>query len=235
MREIMALADQANQYINDQEPWSLAKQTGKEQQVQAICTTGLNLFRQLIIFLKPVLPALAERVEAFLNIEPLRWVDMEKPLLEHRINKFKPLITRVELEKVEAMVSESRQQWAKNSTDKTTGPEEPIAPTISFEDFSRLDLRIAKIQAARRVEGADKLLQLTLDIGGETRNVFAGIKSAYEPAELEGRLTVVVANLAPRKMKFGVSEGMVLAAGPGGNELYILSPDEGATPGMRVK
>ncbi len=236
MREIMALADKANQYINDQQPWVLAKQDGRTAEVQAICTTGLNLFRQLVTYLKPVLPDLASKAETFLNIEPLRWSDAATPLINHGINKFKPLLTRVELEKVKAMVEESKEQWAANNkaTNKS-GPDEPIATEISFDDFTKLDLRIAKIISAKEVEGADKLLQLTLDLGGETRNVFAGIKTAYRPSDLEGRLTVMVANLAPRKMKFGISEGMVLAAGPGGNELFILSPDEGAEPGMRVK
>ena len=236
MREIMALADKANQYINDQQPWVLAKQDGRTAEVQAICTTGLNLFRQLVTYLKPVLPDLASKAETFLNIEPLRWSDAATPLINHGINKFKPLLTRVELEKVKAMVEESKEQWAANNkaTNKS-GPDEPIATEISFDDFTKLDLRVVKIVSAKEVEGADKLLQLTLDLGGETRNVFAGIKTAYKPSDLEGRLTVMVANLAPRKMKFGVSEGMVLAAGPGGNELFILSPDEGAEPGMRVK
>ena len=237
MREIMALADQANQYINDQEPWVLAKQDGQSSRVQDICTTGLNLFRQLVVYLKPVLPELADKAESFLNVGPLLWSDAANPLLQHGINRFKPLLTRVEKEKVEAMVDESRQQWAQQSA-KPAGESvlsEPIAPTIGIDDFAKLDLRIAKIVSAKQVDGADKLLQLTLDIGGETRNVFAGIKSAYKPETLEGRLTVMVANLAPRKMKFGVSEGMVLAAGPGGKDIFILSPDDGAVPGMRVK
>jgi methionyl-tRNA synthetase len=238
MREIMALADQANQYINEQEPWTLAKQDGQAEQVQAICTTGLNLFRQLITYLKPVLPVLAGNAETFLNVAPLQWTDAAKPLLGHKINQFKPLLTRAEPGVVEAMVNESKEQWAQaqtGATPKNNGLQEPIAPVINVDDFAKLDLRVAKIIHAKRVDGADKLLQLTLDLGGVTRNVFAGIKSAYDPAELEGRLTVVVANLAPRKMKFGVSEGMVLAAGPGGKEVFLLAPDDGAVPGMRVK
>ena len=235
MREIMALADQANQYINDKEPWALIKQDGKEEEVLAICTTALNLFRQLAVYLKPVLPELIVEVEKFLNIEPLQWSDSEVPLLSHNINRFKQLLTRVEMEKVQAMVDESKQQWAKDNTPAQTLDEDPIAPTVSFEDFVKLDLRIAKIINAEQVDGADKLLKLTLDLGGTERQVFAGIKSAYDPADLKGRLTVMVANLKPRKMKFGLSEGMVLAAGPGGQDLFILSPDEGAIPGMRVK
>jgi methionyl-tRNA synthetase len=243
VREIMALADRANQYIDEQKPWVVAKQAGQEALLQDICSTGLNLFRVLIGYLKPVLPALAQQAEAFLNIEPMRWDSQAKPLSDHTINKFKPLMTRVERERISAMIEDSKEDLAaeeKTTSGRKAGGEaaadiEPIAETIGFEDFARLDLRIARIAKAEHVEGADKLLRLTLDLGGETRNVFAGIKSAYAPEDLEGRLTVMVANLAPRKMRFGVSEGMVLAAGPGGSELFILSPDEGAQPGMRVK
>jgi methionyl-tRNA synthetase len=213
--------------------------------VLAICTLGLNLFRQLITYLKPVLPGMSAQVEAFLNIDALQWSDIDKPLLNHKINKFKPLIIRVESEKVDAMIEETKQQYTEENGSKDSSAVaaiEPIAPIITIDDFARLDLRVAKIVRAQHVDGADKLLQLTLDIGegnGKTRNVFAGIKSAYEPADLEGRLTVMVANLASRKMKFGVSEGMVLAGGSvekgGDKELYILSPDDGAQPGMRIK
>jgi len=168
---------------------------------------------------------------------------IESPLTAHGINKFKPLMTRVEQEKIDAMLEDSKDSLgtaaamaaAPAASDNATQKTDPIADTISFEDFAKLDLRIARISKAAHVEGADKLLQLTLDIGGETRNVFAGIKSAYSPEALEGKLTVMVANLAPRKMRFGVSEGMVLAAGPGGSELFVLHPDDGAEPGMRVK
>ncbi|EDY86215.1 methionyl-tRNA synthetase [gamma proteobacterium HTCC5015] len=242
MRQIMHLADTANTFIAEAEPWVLAKQEGKQDDVVTICSDGINLFRQIIVYLKPVLPELARGVEQFLNIEPLAWQDVQTPLLGHRINKFKPLMQRIEPEKIEAMVEASKEdlkaaQAAPTTPPKATGPlaDDPIAETIAFEDFAKLDLRIARITKAEHVEKADKLLQLTLDLGGETRNVFAGIKSAYDPSELEGKLTVMVANLAPRKMRFGVSEGMVLAAGPGGKDLYILNPDEGATPGMRVK
>ncbi len=244
MREIMALADAANTYIAEAEPWVLAKQAGKEQEVLDICTTGINLFRQLVIYLKPVVPVVAAGAEAFLNADRLEWADAQTPLLDHSINKFKPLMTRIEQDKLEAMLAASQQdlQAAAEATPPATNPppsaqldQDPISEEISFADFAKLDLRIAKIVKAEHVAKADKLLQLTLDLGGETRTVFAGIKSAYQPAALEGKLTVMVANLAPRKMRFGLSEGMVLAAGPGGEDLFILHPDEGAQPGMRVK
>ncbi|MDH3889008.1 MAG: methionine--tRNA ligase subunit beta, partial [Gammaproteobacteria bacterium] len=191
-------------------------------------------------YLQPVLPAMATEVESFLNIPVLTWDAIDTPLSGHTINKFKPLMTRVEQEKIDAMLEDSKDSLgtpaaAPAASEKGVPTIDPIADTISFEDFAKLDLRIARISKAAHVEGADKLLQLTLDIGGETRNVFAGIKSAYSPEALEGKLTVMVANLAPRKMRFGVSEGMVLAAGPGGSELFVLHPDDGAEPGMRVK
>ena len=239
LRQIMALADQANQYIDAQKPWLLAKDPDKAQQVQAVCSVGLNLYRVLVCYLKPVLPKLAQESEQFLNIEPLQWDAIQQPLLSHRIHKFNPLLTRVEQEKVNAMVEASKDSLAETTRHKGQPPKselsEAIATEIDFEDFAKIDLRIARIVKAEHVEGADKLLQLTLDLGGETRNVFAGIKSAYNPEQLEGKLTVMVANLKPRKMRFGVSEGMVLAAGPGGKDLWILSPDDGAQPGMRVK
>ncbi len=253
IREIMALADLANQYIDANKPWVLAKEEGREQDVQDVCSMGLNLFRILIIYLKPVLPAMAEAAESFLNVSALSWQDSQHALTSHSINRFKPLMTRIETAAIEAIVEESTSNLqTEDNPDRSTMTEsdspqsadplsidplstDPISDEISFDDFVKLDLRIAKIVKAQHVEGADKLLQLTLDIGGETRNVFAGIKSAYNPEDLEGRLTVMVANLAPRKMRFGLSEGMVLAAGPGGSELFILGPDEGAKPGMRVK
>ena len=239
IRKIMALADRANQYIDANKPWVLAKQAGEEQTVQAVCSTGLNLFRVLMTYLQPVLPAMASDVEAFLNLPAMTWDAIDTPLTGHTINKFKPLMTRVEQEKIDAMLEDSKDSLAGQATqaEPASGPliKDPIAETINFDDFAKLDLRIARITRAAHVEGADKLLQLTLDIGGESRNVFAGIKSAYAPEALEGKLTVMVANLAPRKMRFGVSEGMVLAAGPGGKDLFVLHPDEGAEPGMRVK
>ena len=245
IREIMALADLANQYIDENKPWVLAKEAGREQEVQDVCSMGLNLFRILIIYLKPVLPAMGASAEAFLNVSPLSWQDIEQSLTSHNINRFKPLMTRIESAAIEAILEESTSTLeTENNTEEETMTEtetatpltaDPISDEISYDDFVKLDLRIARIAKAEHVEGADKLLQLTLDLGGETRNVFAGIKSAYRPEDLEGRLTVMVANLAPRKMRFGLSEGMVLAAGPGGSDLFILGPDEGAEPGMRVK
>ena len=239
IRKIMALADKANQYIDANKPWVLAKQQGEEQAVQAVCSTGLNLFRVLVTYLQPVLPAMAADVEAFLNLPAMTWDAIDTPLTGHTINKFKPLMTRVEQEKIDAMLEDSKDSLAGQAApaEPASGPlgKDPIAETINFDDFAKLDLRIARITKAAHVEGADKLLQLTLDIGGESRNVFAGIKSAYTPEALEGKLTVMVANLAPRKMRFGVSEGMVLAAGPGGKDLFVLHPYEGAEPGMRVK
>jgi methionyl-tRNA synthetase len=237
VREIMALADKANVYIDNNKPWVLIKQEGKEAEVQAICTQGINLFRVLMTYLKPILPQTALKSEAFLNNE-LQWHTLSEPLVAHSINKFKPLMIRIDKEQIEAMVEQSTEHLEQNEEPApASGPlaDDPIASQIQFDEFAKTDLRVAKIIKAEHVDGADKLLQLTLDIGGETRMVFAGIKSAYEPEMLEGRLTVMVANLAPRKMKFGVSEGMVLAAGPGGRDLFILSPDDGAQPGMRIK
>ncbi len=234
MREIMALADKANQYIDEKKPWIVAKEEGRDTELHNICSVGINLFRLLVVYLKPVIPVLAENTEKFLNIEPQNWPATAQPLLDHKINKFKPLMTRVEADKIEAIIEASKENLKTTAAPKITTCE-AIADTIEFDDFAKIDLRIAKIVKANHVEGADKLLQLTVDIGDETRNIFAGIKSAYAPEDLEGKLTVVVANLKPRKMRFGLSEGMVLAAGPGGEDLWVLSPDQGAKAGMRVK
>ncbi|TCD20489.1 methionine--tRNA ligase [Pseudomonas sp. IC_126] len=245
MREIMALADRANAWIADKAPWALNKQDGMQDEVQAICATGINLFRQLVILLKPVLPNLAADAERFLNVEPLRWADLQTLLTNHQLNAFTPLLTRIEPAKIEAMIESSKEDLASTETAAPGAtPEagngeltkEPIAAEIAFDAFAAVDMRIALIEKCEFVEGADKLLRLTLDIGDAKRNVFSGIKSAYpDPSKLEGRLTLYVANLAARKMKFGVSEGMVLAAGPGGEDIYLLSPDSGAKPGQRVK
>ncbi|MHC5351308.1 methionine--tRNA ligase [Metapseudomonas furukawaii] len=238
MREIMALADRANAWIADKAPWALNKQEGKQAEVQAICAAGVNLFRQLAIFLKPVLPKLAEAAEQFLNVAPLTWDDHKVLLADHDLNPFNPLMTRIDPVKIDAMIAASKEDLAAASAPKGNGEltKDPLAPEIAFDTFAAVDLRIALIEKAEFVEGADKLLRLTLDIGDAKRNVFSGIKSAYpDPSKLEGRLTLYVANLAARKMKFGVSEGMVLAAGPGGEEIYLLSPDSGAKPGQRVK
>lgn len=234
IREIMALADLANQYIAEKEPWVLAKQEGQEQQVQDVCSTGLNLFRILMVYLKPILPAMTTEAEKFLD-EELNWDSLQQPLLGHRINAFKPLMKRIESSQIEAMIEASKEALAAEPVKTENSPAvEPIAAEINFDDFAKVDLRVAKITHAEAVKGADKLLKLELDLGDQQRQVFSGIKSAYAPEDLVGRLTIVVANLAPRKMKFGVSEGMVLAAGPGGKDIWLLEPHQGALPGMRV-
>lgn len=239
MREIMALADRANAWIADKAPWALNKVEGKQAEVQQICALGINLFRQLVIMLKPVLPKLAAEAEAFLNVKPQSWADLALPLANHQLNPFNPLLTRIEQPKIEAMIEASKEDLAAEASKPQGNGElakDPLAAEINFDAFAAVDLRIALIEKCEFVEGADKLLRLSLDIGDEKRNVFSGIKSAYpDPSKLEGRLTLYVANLAPRKMKFGISEGMVLAAGPGGEEIYLLSPDSGAKPGQRVK
>lgn len=236
IREIMALADKANRYVDDKAPWVIAKQEGADAELQAVCSVGINLFRVLMAYLKPVMPQLAERAEAFLG-ETLTWDGIAAPLVDHTVAPFKALFSRIEPAKIEAMIDASKEDLAKEQAPKVTGPlvDDPISETIAYDDFAKIDLRVALIKKAEAVPEADKLLKLQLDIGGETRQVFAGIKSAYNPEDLEGKLTVMVANLAPRKMRFGMSEGMVLAAGPGGKDLWILEPQEGAQPGMRVK
>ncbi len=236
IREIMALADKANRYVDDKAPWVIAKQEGADAELQAVCSVGINLFRVLMAYLKPVMPLLAERAEAFLA-ETLSWDGIAAPLVDHTVAPFKALFSRIEPAKIEAMIEASKEDLAKEQAPKATGPlvDDPISETIAYDDFAKIDLRVALITKAEAVPEADKLLKLQLDIGGETRQVFAGIKSAYNPEDLEGKLTVMVANLAPRKMRFGMSEGMVLAAGPGGKDLWILEPQEGAQPGMRVK
>jgi len=243
-REIMAMADRANQYIDEQAPWVVAKEESRARELQDICSMGLNLFRVLIGYLRPILPGTAEAAEAFLRIPPLTWDALAEPLVDHQIAEFKPLMTRVEVKQIQAMLEASKEDLASEEAKKTKPHEtrneghlvtDPIADTIEFGDFAKVDLRVARISEAARVEGADKLLALTLDLGGETRKVFAGIRAAYDPGDLVGRHTVMVANLAPRKMRFGVSEGMVLAAGPGGKDIFILGPDEGAEPGMKVR
>ena len=238
MRDIMALADKANFYIAEKEPWQLIKDPSKAAEVHQICSVGINLFRILMVYLTPVVPALAERVQAFLN-DQFTWDSYKTVLTDHAINPFKALMQRIEMDKVNAMIDDSKQQ---NNAATSPAPSQngelerdPISAEIAYDDFAKVDLRIARIANAEHVEGADKLLKLTLDLGGETRQVFAGIKSAYAPEKLIGQHTVMVANLAPRKMRFGLSEGMVLAAGPGGEELYILNPHDGAKAGMRVK
>ena len=231
MRLIMALADKANRYIDEQKPWVMARDESRSQDVQLVCTQGINLFRSLMIYLSPVLPVVAEDARVFLDESGWQWRDACTPLLGSKINKFKPLLTRVDPKQVERMVEQSRE----STPVADSQAEKPDDDFISIDDFMKVDLRIARIEKAEPVEGADKLLALTLDVGDGERQVFAGIKAAYDPETLVGRHVIVVANLAPRKMRFGVSEGMVLAAGPGGEDIFLLSPDDGAAPGMRVK
>lgn len=242
MREIMALADRANQYIDECKPWVLVKQPGQEAEVQAVCSLGLNLFRVLMGYLKPVLPQVAADAEAFLQIPALSWNALGQPLVNHTIAPYQPLLQRIETAHITAMTAVAKDTLIKTAspmaipeTTKATqsSAAAPIAAEIAFEDFKKIDLRVARIVEATTVEGADKLLKLVLDLGGETRTVFAGIRSAYQAQSLEGRLTVMVANLAPRKMRFGISQGMVLAAS-GGEGVFLLNPDTGAEPGMRI-
>ena len=233
IREIMAQADSVNEYIAEQEPWKRNKDQDQKQRVQEICSLGINLFRIILIYLKPVVPAMAEAGELFLN-DKLSWESVKQPLLSHKINQFKPLMQRVDKDKVEAMVSASKEET--NPEKKaSSGPlsVNPIANEISFDDFMKVDLRVARIINAEIVEGADKLLKLILDLGGEKRQVFSGIKASYDPEKLIGQLTVTVANLAPRKMRFGISEGMVLAAADE-EGIYLLEPGSGAKPGQRI-
>lgn len=228
MRSIMALAEKANRYIDDKKPWQMAKSEAQADQVQSVCTQGLNMFRTLMIYLTPVLPTVAASSQRLFGEQAWTWDQAGTPLLGSSISPYEPLLTRVETSKVEEMIEASRETAKQAPT--VQQPE-----TIGIDDFMKVDLRIARIIAAEGVEGADKLLRLTLDLGSEQRQVFAGIKAAYRPEDLVGRLVVAVANLAPRKMRFGVSEGMVLAAGPGGSDIFLLSADAGASPGMRVK
>ncbi|MFY9178593.1 MAG: methionine--tRNA ligase [Venatoribacter sp.] len=262
MKEIMALADRANEYIQQKAPWALSKEEGKEQEVQEVCSVALNLFHQLATYLAPVLPEIADKTCAFLNLDNLHWESRKQHLFGQAINKFKPMLARAEMDKITAILEETKAELAKEtgiSTKKDGNVEkkkadkkeadkkeakapvkredgsEAIAATIEFDDFAKVDLRVARIANAEHVDGAEKLLKLTLEIGNnETRTVFSGIKAAYNPEDLVGKLTIMVANLAARKMKFGLSEGMVLAAGPGGKDIFLLEPHNGAAPGMRV-
>ena len=226
LRRVIDLADRANRYIDGEKPWILAKDPQQAGRVVDVCTLGINLFRTLMVYLKPVVPGLAERAEEFLDADPLVWSDAGTPLLDHRVRKFRSLLERVPPKEVQAMVNDSR-----------AGPAAPPAEykdEIDIEQFSKVDLRIARVIAADYVKGADKLLELRVDLGGDERVVFAGIRSAYRPETLVDRLVVVVANLKPRKMRFGTSQGMILASGPGGSDIFLLSPDSGAKPGMKV-
>ena len=228
MRNVMALADKANRYIDENKPWIMIKDEERIADVQSVCTQGLNMFRSLMIYLAPVIPDVAKDAREFLKEDAWNWQDASTPLLGTTVARFKPLLTRVEAEQVQRIVEQSQESSPVAETERDDD-------TISIDDFMKVDLRIARIEKAESVEGADKLLGLTLNVGESSRTVFAGIKAAYEPESLVGRHVIVVANLAPRKMRFGVSEGMVLAAGPGGEDIFLLSPDAGAKPGMRVK
>lgn len=233
LREIMLLADRVNEYVDTHKPWELAKQVGQEAVLHDVCTVCIEAFRVLTIYLKPVLPALATQVEAFLKVAPMNFADASRALGGHRIGEYKHLLQRVDPALLEKLFEPPKVEAPKPGG-------EDIAPVIGIDDFAKVDLRIAKIVACELVDGSDKLLRLTLDVGeGRTRNVFSGIKSAYKPEDLIGKFTVMVANLAPRKMKFGVSEGMVLAASHADEKanpgLYVLEPWPGATPGLRVR
>jgi methionyl-tRNA synthetase len=229
IRTIMTLADDANRYIDEKKPWVMAKDEAQKADVQLICTQGLNMFRSLMIYLKPVIPSLADKAQQLFNEDEWDWTAASSPLLGSEIRKFKPMLTRVEQSQVDKMIEQSKE------SNIPAEAEAEGSNHISIDEFAKVDLRVARIEKAEPVEGADKLLQLTLDLGDESRTVFAGIKAAYDPAELQGRLVVAVANLKPRKMRFGTSEGMVLAAGPGGEEIFLLSVDSDAKPGMRIK
>lgn len=232
VREVMALADKANQYIAANAPWELAKQAGKHNEVQSVCTVAINLFRTLCVYLKPIVPQLVARSEEFLSAGPLTWNDVDKPLLDHQMGRFSRLMSRVDPKQIDKLIDASKETPSHDSKDDGTSAR---GPWIGIEEFEKIDLRVAKILEASHVDGADKLLRLHLGLGDDTRTVFAGIRSAYDPESLIGRYVVVVANLAPRKMRFGTSEGMVLAAGPGGDDIFLLSPDQGAKPGMEVR
>ena len=244
MRLIMELADQANPFVENSQPWVLRKDPAKQQELQDVCTIALNLFRQLVVYLSPVLPELTGKANELFGVEISDWSDSQSPITGSQIAKFKHMMQRVDIKDVEAMIDETKNEAAAEETQSAANEhqdsdqplkDEPLAEECTIDDFVKVDLRVARIVAAQHVEGADRLLQLTLSLGGdEIRNVFAGIKSAYEPEELIGRLVVCVANLQPRKMRFGVSEGMITAAGPGGSDVFLLAPDSGAQPGQRV-
>jgi methionyl-tRNA synthetase len=238
MRIIMELADIANRYVDDNKPWELAKDSSKSKELHLVCTAGINLFRLLTIMLKPVMPKVSAEVERFLRVPPLEWKDTQTTLLNHVIAPYSHLLTRVEATQLDRLFDTQPMQQPtspQSNAEKQPAKDPSVSDQITIDDFNKLDLRVARIARAEAVEGADKLLKLTLEVGEQTRTVFAGIKSDYAPEKLEGRFAVLVANLAPRKMKFGVSEGMVLAASGDGPGIFLISPDNGAQPGMRVK
>ncbi len=249
MREILQLAEVANKFVEDAQPWLLRKEEEKQEQLRDVCSIALNLFRQVVIYLSPVLPELAKKTGELLDDTLSSWEQSKTPLTGNKVNKFSHMMKRIEEEQVQKMVEESREAEPNEETESQDAPtsaanwndsaqpliDEPLAEECTIDDFMKVDLRVARIVEANHVEGADKLLQLTLSLGGETtRNVFAGIKAAYAPEDLVGRLVVCVANLKPRKMRFGLSEGMICASGPGGKDVFLLTPDTGALPGQRV-
>jgi methionyl-tRNA synthetase len=259
MREIMNLADRANEYIQAKAPWSMAKEEGREQEVHDVCSMGIHLFRLITLYLGPVLPDMNVKVQAFLNVESLNFTDRDTVLAGHAINKFKPLLTRIEMTQIDTLIEASKEDAAadaekgkpkpvsteakpagkdakpaKEKPAKAATAETEQGAEIEFSDFAKLDLRVAKVVEADQVEGADKLLKLQLDVGeSKTRQVFSGIKSHYTPEQLVGKNVVLVYNLKPRKMRFGLSEGMVLAAG-GGDDLWVLESHQDASPGTRI-
>jgi methionyl-tRNA synthetase len=233
VRQITALADRANQYIAHHAPWKMIKEEDRRDDVQRICTQGLNMFMALAVYLQPILPRMAQGASDFLKLAPLTWEQAASPLFNTTIAPYKPLFTRMDSNDIDKMVEASRETT--HAQPEQQDQQEPDSEHITLDDFLKVELKVAKVVNAEAVEGADKLLKLTLDVGDHQRTVFSGIKAAYEPEDLIGRLTVVVANLAPREMRFGTSEGMVLAAGPGGEGVFLLSPDSGAAPGMIVR
>jgi methionyl-tRNA synthetase len=252
----MALADKANKFVDDRQPWVIRKDPARAGELRDVCSVTLNLFRQIVTYLAPVLPGLAKQTEELLNTPITHWSDSQTPLTGTPVSTFQHLMKRIETKQVEAMIEESKEQMASEQAAAPAVPEipavtfhpadqwkdagaalagEPLAGECTIDDFVKVDLRVARVIEANHVEGANKLLQLTLSLGGgQTRNVFAGIKAAYKPEDLVGRLVICVANLKPRQMKFGLSQGMVCASGSGGTEVFLLSPDAGAVPGQRV-
>ncbi|MBC7968268.1 MAG: methionine--tRNA ligase subunit beta, partial [Fuerstia sp.] len=259
-REIMALADKANKFVDDRQPWVIRKDPAKADELRDVCTITLNLFRQIVTYLAPVLPELVKQTEVLLNRPIAHWSESQTPLTGTPVSQFTHLMKRIETKQVEAMIEESKEVMAaEQGAAQGAAPATPEAPAVTFhaadqwkdagdalanealaaectiDDFVKIDLRVARVIEANHVQGANKLLQLTLSLGGgETRNVFAGIKAAYKPEDLVGRLVICVANLKPRQMKFGLSQGMVCASGSGGTEVFLLSPDAGSVPGQRV-
>jgi len=244
MRLVLAAGDRANQFIERAAPWNLAKDPQQKGQLQDVCTVGLNLFRQLAIYLAPVLPRLAQQTGQLLG-EPIeRWEQSKQPLVGRSVARYEHMMVRARREQIEAMIEASREKEPEVSSEAPAAPQDSDEPLkaeplvenlISIDEFTKVDLRIGRVVAAEDVPQANKLLKLTVSLGGDQqRTVFAGIKTAYKPEQLLGRLVVLAANLAPRKMKFGTSEGMILASGPGGSDIFLLAPDAGAKPGERV-